>query len=128
MTKKLNLNLELTTQYALDKDGKKLFDPKNPKEPLYKQHDAIALFTLLEMIDTRVLTKQNTKDLLNVKDKAEEAFRKDKKTLELSIDQASALKEFLNKFFSKEKKLEERLRLNIFLSRTVLHILEQLDE
>ena len=126
-TKKLNLNLELVIQHACDKSGKPLYNPKEPKDPLFKQHDAIALSTLLGTIDTRVLTMQSMKHLLNVKDKAEEAFRKDKKRLELSLDQASTLKEFLSKFFSKEKKVEERKSLSIFLSRTVISILEQLE-
>ena len=122
--KKINLDIELKIEYSRDKKEKIIY---TDKEPNYRQNDGLALIQILGHVDSRKLTAEGLKSLLNVRDKAEEAFKKDSKKMELSLNQASALKDFLKAFFDKEKKEGEKIQLNIFLSRTAIDTLEQLE-
>jgi len=140
MPKKLTgIKIELKTEVSLDKEGKKNYSlppkikcPKcnseidfGKRELLFKQHDAIALINLLDGFDSTKYGMSDYKTYLNIRDKIEDAWRKDENCLEPSLDEAVFLKEFLVNYKEKSK---SGTQITPFLMRTLVNIVEQLEK
>jgi len=116
--------LALSAVIAQDKKGKDLKSLDG--EPLYKQHDSIALIQLLNSIDAKQFGFKGYKTYLRIQDKVENAWRDDLMEIELSLDEATFLKDYLTHFEQKSRK--DSQDLTPFLIRTLVHIVEQLGE
>jgi len=121
---KVNLKITLKVEYLLDKKGKFVKDANGDK--VFKQNDVLALIQLLSVFDSRKYSLKDYKQYLKVQDKVEEAWRKDAKTLELSLDEATFLKDYLVNFNEKSRE-DGRLPVGSFLLRTLVSVIEQLE-
>lgn len=139
---KQKLEIELKQEFSKDKDDKVVYMEEKKlkcpncgsivreaveKQPLYKQNDGMALIQVLSLYDSRKGGLKDYKTFINLREKIEKAWVKETKKVELSLDEMSFLKNFLSGIFDKEKKKEEKIQLSIFLGRTVISVLEQLE-
>ena len=138
---KMNLTIKLIEEHTKDKKGKNVYvenrelncpncsfvirEKLEEKEPLYKQQDTQALMKLSSFFDSRKYSLKEYKQYIKLRNKIEEAWLKNNKTLELSLDEASLLKKFLISFFEKDNK--EKQLIDIFMGRTITSILDQLE-
>ena len=116
------MKLKLTTKKSLDKQGK--VEKVNGKDG-YKQHDASALMSLLNGVNFKLYDMKSYKHCLNLKDKIEEAWRKDEKEVDLPLDEITFLKDYLENI--KEKAMPQVILIEFHI-RTIVFILEQIKE
>ena len=116
------LNLNLIQEVALDKKGKEAKDEKGNKQ--YKRDDFIGLINLLNAFDTKIHGMKEYKMFIKLKDHIFANWVKENKTLELSLDEATFLKDYLSNFPEKEGK---DISLPEFVLRTLCGILEQIE-
>ena len=117
------MKIKLIREKNRDKDGK---PSKAPED--YKQHDAAVLaFRILPGWDSKKgKGMEDYKLCLNITDKAKEAWRDDKiKELDLSLNEASFLKDLLENF--KDKCLQDVVVPEVVM-RTIVSLVEQLDK
>ena len=107
---------------ALDKQGKVAKDPKGEKQ--YKRDDYVGLLQLLNRFDSRLHTIKDYKSFTHLKDNLLQHWAKEDTTVDLSLDEATFLKEYLKTLPDKEGK---EGRLAEFEIRTLIGILEQLE-
>ena len=116
------LNLNLIQEAALDKKGKETKDEKGNKQ--YKRDDFVGLINLLNVFDTKIHEMKDYKMFIKLKDHIFINWAKENKTLELSLDEATFLKDYLSNFPEKEGK---NVSLPEFMIRTICGILEQIE-
>lgn len=122
---KKGIVVKLIKEESVDKKGEVIKDPKD-NEPLYKRHDSIALTQMLNGIDTRKYDFKGLKTYSNLKEKVDNAWLKDGTELDLTIDQAAFLKEYLGELNSKTN--AQTFIAGPFHIRTMVAIKEQLDD
>ena len=122
---KKGIVVKLVIEPLLDKKGEVVNDPRD-NEPLNKRHDAVALTQMLNGIDTRKYDFKALKAYSNLKEKIDEAWLKDKAELELTLDQAAFLKEYLENLNSKTN--AQTFSAGPFHIRTMIAVKEQLDD
>jgi len=136
-----NLVLKLKKEYSRDKNGKIVYLGENEllcphckgivkeklkeKEAVYRQHDSQALLQLSNLYDSKKHTFKDYKKFMRLRDKIEEAWITDKNKLEMSLDEATVLKSFLEELFDKDNK--EKQTISVFIGRSIISILEQLE-
>jgi hypothetical protein len=109
-------------EVALDKKGKEIKDEKGNKQ--YKRDDFIGLINLLNAFDTKIHDMKDYKMFLKLKDHIFANWVKENKTLELSLDEATFLRDYLSSFSEKEGK---NISLPEFMLRTLCGVLEQIE-
>lgn len=114
--------VELKMEKMIDRKGEVIKD--NDGEPFFKRHDALALMQILNAINTRQYDFKALKVFGNLKEKVDEAWMKDKDKLELTLDQASFLKVYIEEF---NKKSNPQFQGTPFHIRTMITIAKQLD-
>lgn len=116
--------IKLVKEAMLNKDGKEIRGPD--KEIQYKREDIIGLQSLINRYDSKKHpgSMKLIKALLNVKDKVELCWRKDEEVLNLTLDEASQLKEYLSKILDLDAQNDP---LKQFELRTLIGTLEQLE-
>jgi hypothetical protein len=122
MAKLTGITLQLKKTPFLDKSGKVQKDPSGEK--LYSQHDSVALMSLLDAIDFTKYSMKEWRLAVKLRDKIEDAWRREAKNIELTLDEAAFLKDFL---FNLKDKLQAGTRITPFVLRTVVAISEQLE-
>lgn len=124
MTDTQKIVLKLIKEAMLDKDEKEVKGPE--KEVQYKRDDCIGLISLLNRYDSKKHpgSMKLVKALLSIKDKMELAWRKDLTEVNLTLEEASKLKEYLTNLPDLEGK-EDSLRQ--FELRTLVAVLEALE-
>ena len=134
--KKIPLKLKLVMEKALylDKDKKKAVSrDMRTGEEMYIRNDLSGLQQLLTKFDTRMNDMKAWKMWTKVKDKLTDCYLNDKKWIELSLDEAIFLKDFLIDLLEKntrDSKLpkEEKIIFKEYETRTLLGIIDQFDE
>lgn len=119
---------EVIRERKFDGLGRPIIGENGEKETgdiLYKRHDAIALLQMLNGIDTRKYDFKALKIFSNLKEKVDNAWLKDGTELDLTLDQAAFLKEYL-------EELNKKTNAQIFIAgpfhvRTMIAVKEQLD-
>lgn len=109
---------------ALDNKGKEIKDPQG--EIQYKQEDMQGLFSLLNKYDSSKHpgAMKIFKALISVKDKLETCLIKETDELNLTLDEASWLKTYLNEITNNEAKDRGLAQFEI---RTLVAVVAQLD-
>lgn len=116
-------NLSLTKEEAKDlKSGKPLKDPRG--EIQYIRNDIVGLMSLLAKMDSKIHSLKDYKSWIKLRDKLRNCFVDEKDVLEMSIDEAAFLKDFLSNLTEREGKQTE---LSEFEIRTLVGILEQFE-
>ena len=118
--------LDLVTELYKNKEGKVL-DKKT-----FKQKDAWALMQLLSFYNSKIGTFRDFQKILSLHDKVQNAWRKEAKTMELTIDEAAFLKDYLENFNERSASIPiptglDPNRLTEFRLRTLVTIVEQLE-
>ena len=122
------IKIKLVIEEAKDKDGKgNIITSKDPETGRvnYARNDSVGLLELLGKLDTKRHPLNSWKQSMKVKDKLTNAYLKDLKEIELSLDEASFLKLYLKEFSEKEGK---EMSIKGFELKTLFGILEQFSE
>lgn len=115
--------IKLSREAVLDKKGKEVIGPD--KEIAYKRDDIIGLQSLLGRFDNRKHpgAMKLIRSVLNVQDKVRDAWLKDKKEIDLTLEEASFIKKYLEDITDNEAKDNQ---LREFEMRTLVGVLDQL--
>ena len=118
------ITIKLSREAMIDKNGKEVLDPN--KEVQYRRDDAIGLQSLLGRFDNRKHpgAMKLIRSVLNVQDKVREAWQKEKKEINLMLEEATFIKQYLEHITDNEAK-ENQLRE--FEMRTLVAVLDQLE-
>ena len=122
---KNNLDIKLKRELLKDKKGKTVH---SEEESVYRQEDSQALMQITAGFDSRKHSWKDYKQFMKLREQIDKAWVKEEQKLELSLDEASILKTFLHEFFDKDAKEEDKGKVSIFLGRTIISVLEQLEE
>ena len=120
MNKENTITIKLETTPLLDKSEKERKSPQG--NALYQRHDAVALLQMIGALNLNRHGIDQMRTYLNLKDKLSEAWRKDKKTLELSFSEAAIIKELLQ---DPAKKMRAGIGITPFFVETIIPMLEQ---
>jgi len=125
----LKFTINLITEEAKDKKGKIIYDEskEGKKDATYSRHDALSILNLLTSYESKNGTWKQYKTCLKLRDKVEKVWRDDEMKLELSLDEGNFLKEYCESLFDEKKKPEEKNNIPLFLGKTIVSILEQLE-
>jgi hypothetical protein len=121
-TKPKTLTIDIIQEKVIDKKGKEVKDMKG--EIQYKRDDFIGLINLLNRFDTKRHGMDDYKNFLKTKDKILKYWADEITKVELSLNEATFLKNYLTELPKKEgmdKSLAE------FEMRTLIGIIEQLE-
>jgi hypothetical protein len=121
-TKPKTLTIDIIQEKVIDKKGKEVKDMKG--EIQYKRDDFIGLINLLNRFDTKRHGMDDYKNFLKTKDKILKYWADEIKKIELSLNEATFLKNYLTELPKKEgmdKAMAE------FELRTLIGVLEQLE-
>jgi len=121
------IKIKLTKEEGKEKDKKgRIVVSRSPRtnEVNYVRNDIIGLMALLRRFDTRIHPVKDWKMSIKVRSKVSEAYIKDLKEIELSIDEAAFLKLYLQELPEKEGKQEA---IQEFELRTLFGVSEQLE-
>ena len=116
------LSITLIQEVATDRKGKEIKDEKGNKS--YKRDDFIGLLQLLNRFNSKFHEMKDYKLFLKLKDHLLENWKKDDLNLELTLDEATFLKDYLSELPNKDAKDQG---LAEFELRTLCGILEQLE-
>ena len=94
----------------------------------YVRHDIFGLMSLLGRYDTKIHPMRDYKDWIALSDLCRQTALEEASEMELSPDQASFLKKYLEELPNKEMTAQNVPSLNEPDTRTLLGILEQLDK
>ena len=108
-----------------DKKGKKIELKDLQGNQQYLRNDAVGLMGLLGRLDTRLYTLKDLKLWTKLRDKLRECFFKDSNDLELTLDEAKFLKDYLLNIQTKDAKDRP---LQEFEIRTLVGLSEQFGE
>ena len=118
-----NFKLKLEQEEAYQIKNEKKIQIKNDKgETQYVRNDVVGLMGLLGKFDSRIHTMQDYKYLIKLKDKLKLCFLTNMNLLDLSLNEAKFLKEYLSNLSEKEGK--ENI-LAEFEIRSLIGLLEQ---
>lgn len=129
MNKVLTLKLVEEKAYNRDKDGKKK-EAMVQGEQAYIRNDLSALQSLLSNFDTKTHAPKDWKSWTKIKDKVVDCYLNDKRKMELSLDEAGFLKDFLIDLRDKntrDSKEKEKISFNEFQVRSLLGLIEQFE-
>jgi hypothetical protein len=121
-TKPKTLTIDIIQEVVLDKKGKEVRDQKGEKQ--YKRDDFVGLINLLNRFDSKRHGMDDYKNFIKTKDKILKYWADEITKVELSLNEATFLKNYLTELPKKEgmdKSLAE------FEMRTLIGITEQLD-
>ena len=124
------ITLKLSKVLYKDKKGNGAINPYT-KAPACEIDDAEALKILISLVDsTKVDYATTYKSLMKIYGKVNEAWYKDKETVELSTSQAIVLRDYLRELDSKKKKSQAGGDISIAVAegRTRVSIEEQLND
>lgn len=121
-TKPKTLNINLVQEIVLDKKLREVKDPQGNKQ--YRRDDFVGLINLLNRFDSKRYGIKEYKMFLKLKDHIIANWVKENRTLELSLDEATFLKDYLSALPEKEGKENS---LAEFEMRTLCGVLEQME-
>jgi len=117
----LSVHIDIVKESLYDNKGKVIKDPQGNVS--YKREDYNGLMSLLNKFDSRLHDFKDMKIFLRLKDKIYQGWMKDKKQLDLSIDEAGFLQRFLSGIREKDGRDSS---LREFEMRTLVGLLEEL--
>ena len=120
--KKSAITLNIVREPATGPDGKEIADEKGEKQ--YKRDDYVGLVRLLNRFDSKLHTLQEYRTFLKMKDIVMEAWTDETLAINLTLDEATFLKDFLKKLPEREG---QQARMAEFELRTLVGILDQLE-
>lgn len=121
ITKPKSFSLQLIQEPATDRKGKEIVDRDGNKS--YRRDDVVGLMNLLNRFDSRLHLMSDYKMFLKLKDHILNSWAKEEKFLDLSLDEATFLKNFLSGVTTKDGKDSQ---LQEFEMRTLVGILDAL--
>jgi len=124
-TKGIVLHLLAEKAYDKDKKGHKIELKDHEGNQQYLRNDAVGLMGILGRLDTRLYTLKDLKLWTKIRDKLRECYFKDTDELELTLDEAKFLKDYLLNVQTKDAKDRS---LQEFEIRTLIGISEQFGE
>lgn len=123
MSKLNNFVLKLEKEEAYEiKKGKKEVIKDKAGEIQYLRNDIVGLMGLLTKFDSRIHNLKDYKQWIKLRDRLRQAFIDDLESVELSLDEASFLKEYLSNLSEKEGKTATMVEFEI---RSLIGVLEQ---
>jgi hypothetical protein len=132
MVQNINMILKLQKIESLNEKGEPIFFPdrdKDGNEKLEKgwdQNDIVSLIELLRTFDSTNHTFNEYKLFINIYNKVMEVWKFNKNEIDLSLDQSKIIKDILISFLDENNK--KKTKLNPFLGKTVISLLEQLED
>jgi len=111
-------------EVAKNKKGEEIKDPNGNK--VYERDDAFALMNMLGAVDTTKFDWDTLKVAVKLQEKVKKCWASDKKELELTVDEAKFLKDYL-KDFDKKRNPQTIFQQAMFYLKTRTSIVEQLE-
>lgn len=126
------IKLESEKSYTLEK-GKQVEVKTSDGESMFIRNDLVGLQRLLGYFDPTKHTVKDWKMMIKLRDLLTDAYLRDKKELELSLDEAVFLKDFMKELIAKNNKDsktedKDKIQFREFEFRTLLAIDEQFGE
>ena len=118
-------SLTLVKEEAFDlKKGNKEILKDDKGDIQYSRNDIVGLMGLLSKLDTKIHSLKEYKQWIKVRDKLKDCFVDDAEEMELTVSEASFLKDYLSGFQEREGKV---INLDEFEVRTLVGVLAQFD-
>lgn len=116
------ITIKLECEEALDKKGKPI---KVDNEIQYKRDDYVGLSSLLGKYDSRKHpgAMKLVRAILSIEDKVMKAWKDEKNTIDLTLEEASYLKNYLDGFTDQEGKNDA---IRHYELRTLVAVLDQI--
>jgi hypothetical protein len=121
----IQIHLTQEVAYEKDKKGRKVELRDVEGNLQYMRNDGIGLMGILGRLDTRNYTLKDLKTWTKLRDKLKEGYFQDSDVVELTLDEAKFLKDFLLNVQTKEAQTHP---LQEFEIRTLVGISEQFAE
>jgi hypothetical protein len=121
--------VHLKREELIDPKGKPVKTPEG--ESRYKREDINGLMSLLGRFDSRMHDVSDMKMVLKIRDKLYDAWGKDAQEIELSLNEATFLKTYLQEFQEKDGKFqpndEKKEPMREFEMRTLVGLLDEME-
>jgi hypothetical protein len=123
--KGFSLRLEEKFLYIKDKKGREVVMKNEKGEPNYLRNDVMGMMGLLNKFNSTLHTMKDYKQWIKIKDKIRDCFVRETNILELSLDEAAFLKDFLINLTEKDAKSVQLVEFEI---RSLTGIVDQFTE